>query len=400
MPEAPAGHDRELLVFATPPARPGDGGFLLDKKFVSGMAHFKALWKGPIRCALFIDPNARPPFAQRFNASALPFSVSAQNDDGPPLPTLIEGAALVLATGEAANAVEIGRECRKRTIPCVYIVENTLSTRVAIALLERQQSWLRRLKTAAWHVFTEPARRRTLRQATGIQANGAPAARAYGPLNPETITFFDTRTTAASLPSSEALEARLAGLPTQRPLRLVFSGRLVAIKGVDHLPRVMSRLAAQGVAASLDIFGSGPLEAGLRDDIERRGLSKQVRLRGEVDFDRELTPYIRENADIFLCCHLQADPSCSYLETLACGVPIAGYANQAFTGILKRADIGWAAPVGAADRLARMIRRAARTPGEVAAKSRNALAFARTHTFESAWALRIDQLKRLAGCNQ
>lgn len=39
-------------------------------------------------------------------------------------------------------------------------------------------------------------------------------------------------------------------------------------------------------------------------------------------------------------CHRQGDPSCTYLETYACGMPIVGYNNQAHQGILASNNAG------------------------------------------------------------
>jgi len=393
---APAERSKELLVLATTPARPHRDEIVIDKKFVAGMTRYRDLWGGPVRCAMPVDANVDPPFSAAFAVDALPFRLTLFEAGGPFPERLLDGAAIVLAAGEDRIAIELGRQCRRRGVRCVFVMENIPETRVAIALLQPQPLF-RKLKWALWQTITEPDRRRMLRLADGLQANGAPAARRYGALNADVLAFFDTRMSEESLPSREALEARLAGLGAGRPLRLAFSGRLDPIKGVDHLPRLVARLNAEGVAASLDIFGTGPLEASLRAEIGRRELTGQIRLHGAVDFDTALVPFMKENADLFVCCHRQSDPSCTYLETLACGVPIAGYANRAFTGILDQADVGWAAPVGDIGALARMIRDVRRSPGEIAEKSRTALAFARDCAFEPTWARRVGQLRRLAG---
>ncbi|MBC7171628.1 MAG: glycosyltransferase [Polyangiaceae bacterium] len=182
-----------------------------------------------------------------------------------------------------------------------------------------------------------------------------------------------------------------------RPIRLVFSGRFHPMKGVDHLPAVAEALERRGVPFELHLFGGGELDEVIRARVSERGLSSRVAFHGSVDFATELVPWLREHADLFVCCHRQGDPSCTYLETLACGVPIAGYANEAWRGMLREAPgIGVATPMNDVEALATAIARLAASPEALLEASINALGFAKKHLFESTFARRIAQLRRLA----
>ncbi len=105
-------------------------------------------------------------------------------------------------------------------------------------------------------------------------------------------------------------------------------------------------------------------------------------MQGNVDFSRELIPYVKGSVDLYVVCHRQSDPSCTYLETYACGVPIAGYANQAHQGILDRSDVGWSVPLNDVEGLAELIARLHLQRDEIKVKARNAVSFAHAHTFE------------------
>jgi hypothetical protein len=99
-----------------------------------------------------------------------------------------------------------------------------------------------------------------------------------------------------------------------------------------------------------------------------------------------------------VCCHRQGDPSCTYLETFACGVPIAGYANEAFLGLLARANVGESVAIDDVTGLASLIERIAR-PESLPAyelKCRAALALATEHTFEATFERRIEHLRTVA----
>jgi glycosyltransferase involved in cell wall biosynthesis len=238
-------------------------------------------------------------------------------------------------------------------------------------------------------------RRRILRTAAGLQCSGTPTYEQYTTRNENTLLFFDNRVPVDEVISPEALETKLAALVTgDRPLRLVFGGRLVPMKGVLELPEIATRLAQAGVAFSFEIVGSGPLEAQLAQEIARRGLGRRMHLRGALDFRTGWIPHLREHADLFVCCHTQGDPSSTYPEVMSCGVPIAGYANDAFRGIVEHSDAGWTVPLRDRAALAGILARLAGERREIAAIARRAREFALQHAFERTFARRTAHLVR------
>jgi glycosyltransferase involved in cell wall biosynthesis len=136
----------------------------------------------------------------------------------------------------------------------------------------------------------------------------------------------------------------------------------------------------------------------MRREVEREGLTDCVTFRGILDFETELAPLVRDEVDLFVCCHRQGDPSCTYLETFACGVPIAGYANEAFSGLLERVCAGVSVPIGDVHGLADAIARLARPDahGSLEAMGQSALDFARQHTFESTFERRVEHFRSVA----
>ena len=74
----------------------------------------------------------------------------------------------------------------------------------------------------------------------------------------------------------EELEERGRTLMAGGPLRLIFSGRLIAMKGADHLARVAARLKALGVPFQMTICGDGELAPRIKADINRLGLADVV----------------------------------------------------------------------------------------------------------------------------
>jgi glycosyltransferase involved in cell wall biosynthesis len=67
--------------------------------------------------------------------------------------------------------------------------------------------------------------------------------------------------------------------PGEAP-RLLFVGRMLAVKGLDVLLAAMSRLRASGLDATLEAIGEGPLRADLESAARRGGLDGAVAFRG------------------------------------------------------------------------------------------------------------------------
>ncbi|MGB7328207.1 MAG: glycosyltransferase [Rubripirellula sp.] len=180
----------------------------------------------------------------------------------------------------------------------------------------------------------------------------------------------------------------------EKPLRLLFSGRLNEMKGAMDIVLVAHELKKRGLNFQFDICGGGVLEESMRQYIGDHDLEDCVQLRGILDFATELVPKICDSTDLFVCCHKQGDPSCTYLETFACGVPIAGYLNEAFEGISERVDAGWGVKMNDVIGMATTIERLSKHRDEIATKSVNALTFSRQHTFESTFERRMQFFRK------
>jgi glycosyltransferase involved in cell wall biosynthesis len=291
--------------------------------------------------------------------------------------------------------VHLPKVCRSAGAALVYVSEYSLRTRCQIIRAETANPILR-WRREKWTTRLETRCRRAVAAADGVQCNGTPTFVAYRPVNRNPLLYFDTRVRLGEMASAQTLALRRAELLNGGPLRLAFSGRLVPMKGVDHLPLVAAQLKRLGVAFTMDICGGGTLEPGLRAAIQGLGLATCVNLRGVLDFQTELVPLISRRADLFVCCHPQGDPSCTYLETMACGTPIAGYANEAMDGLLRLSGAGWATPMNDPKALAERIAALDRRRSELVQASASARSFASRHSFEHAMRRRVDHLLECA----
>jgi glycosyltransferase involved in cell wall biosynthesis len=164
------------------------------------------------------------------------------------------------------------------------------------------------------------------------------------------------------------------------------------MKGVQYLPLLAAALKAAGVPFQLSIFGDGPLREALAARASSLGVENQVKLFGAVDFRSELVPRLTESVDLFVCPHVQGDPSCTYLETFSCGVPIVGFLNEAFAGILERTQAGWGTSIGSVSGLTEIVSRIYADPKSLVPRAELALQAGRKHTFEGEFGRRIDQM--------
>ncbi len=373
------------------------GEFLLPQKFVDGMTKYAEFWAGSVKALMQVAPPSADYAVldkKAFRAEDLPFEIEVVSYDKITAESL-SPASVVLASADYKQN-HISQLCRSASVPCLYVTEYSLKTRKQI-IAATVGNPLRRLRRVWWEMSQERKRQQAIALAEGVQCNGTPTYSAYRSLNANPLLFFDTRTSTAMVASDEDVEQRCQHLFDEKtPLRLAFSGRFVAEKGADHLLKVAADLKRLDVPFQLLLCGDGKLKDAMQRCIERGGLGDRVKFMGVLDFQQELVPFMKHQVDLFVCCHRQGDPSCTYLETLACGVPIVGYANEAFVGIERYSQTGWVVPMNQPKLLAQKIAQLDADRPALKDMALRSLAFARSHTFEKTFTARIDHMEKVA----
>lgn len=384
-----------IIVQALPVKKLPNQEVLLTRKLEEATTKFGKLWAGKITVMMEeTEEDSREIDPKKFKLSELPFKLEIGSFDKINPAKLRNRTSLVLATlGYRQN--HISKICQAANIPCIYISEYTLKTRKQIVAVEESQP-IRRIWRTCWEERQEQKQLRAIALADGLQCNGTPTHNAYNKLCSNTLLFFDTRITEEMLVTPEQLEKRTQSLIANKPLRLVFSGRLNKMKGADHLLDVAQELKQLKIPFELFISGRGDLEAIMQQRIAAEGLSDCVKMLGVPDFKTNFFPFVKANIDLFICCHRQGDPSCTYVETMSCGVPIVGYANEAFEGIVEHSQSGWLVEMNQPKLLAQKVAQLNLQRGEIKAMSDKAIAFARKHTFEETYDARISHMKQIA----
>lgn len=379
-----------LLLCAPAPVSRSAGGWLLDIKFIEGMQLHAAQWDGPLTCVLWENdlPN---PYGRDIQAETLDFRLIVL-PKGAPLPD-IDGIGMGFLAADMVQFPTLAAELHRKGIPFVASLEYTLQTRMEILRLDRGLSPLRRLRRMIWQLGYERRLRRGLQLAAGVQFNGWPAMAAYQHLTPSPYLYLDNRMSADLMATPAEEAARCARLLQGAPLRLIHSGRLEPMKGAQDLLPVMRALQRENIPATLDIYGSGSLVPELRAGLAEFG--GQVRLHDPVDFRSELVPVNRQSADIFLSCHRQSDPSCSYIEAMGCGLSVAGYDNHMWQALQADSASGVLAPMGQPEALAAQLAAWHRDRHALVASGTAAAAYARQHDFEREF---TGRMQHLAAC--
>lgn len=368
--------------------KPG-GKFLLTQKFVDGMQNYAAHWDGPVVAVM------HPTDVETSNLDNVEVSPDDVNFQIKPIPFDSAELRRYLPTcgfvhwGPHHLLPDLGRVLQAAGTPNSMVTEYNLQTRIQI-IQAKNYSLPRRWRKYVWEWGQEKKIRDNIRRCTGFDANGTPTFNSYKSLNSRNLLYFDTRMSSSMFIDDDRLETRLQRMMTNDgPLRLLFSGRLNEMKGAMDVVLVAHELKRRGVPFQFEICGGGVSEPTMTAYLQLHDLNDCVTMRGVLDFSTELVPHICDDVDLFVCCHKQGDPSCTYLETFACGVPIAGYLNEAFAGLCQRVDAGWGVPMNEVLTLADTIERLQKNRGEIAEKSRRAVEFARQHSFEETFDRRM-----------
>ncbi len=121
--------------------------------------------------------------------------------------------------------------------------------------------------------------------------------------------------------SEDILHDRLSTLNTERHLRFVYFGRLVARKGIADSIRIIACLRSRGTIVSLDIYGEGTQRDELLSLIHSLNLASQVHLKGFMSYGPELLKTISQYDAVLFTPTEEDTPRMAY-DAYACGLPL------------------------------------------------------------------------------
>lgn len=179
-------------------------------------------------------------------------------------------------------------------------------------------------------------------------------------------------------------------------LRLAWSGRIAAGKGLDELVEALGALvadeAAGGPRVELVLIGSGPAEAALRRRAEAAAVAERIEWAGYLA-ERAAYRARLAAADLFVFPSVAEGFPKAVLEAMAAGLPVVAARSGAVEPVLGDGERGILLPEGDAAALAAAVRRLAADPSSADRLRRAGLAFAAEHTREREAARLVGWLK-------
>ncbi len=388
-----------LTLFHANPARLQDGRFLVDRKFHTGMQEYRRQLDCPLLTIHPELPAGRE--ATVMDLVSLPESelgyrvITTQVDEaGHVLPADREKvrAAVIASRLIYGGRTEALRLAQLHSVPIIGVLEYNLKTTMVFAssgvegALRRAKKRAGALRYYMREVFP------IMRHAALLHCNGYPIFEESARFNRHRLLYLDSRMGGDMVIPEETLRARLADRKRRKP-RLIFSGRFEPAKGALDAVRVGIECLRAGLEFEMHLYGQGSQRAKMDRLVERHDAGRSVFLHAPVPYPELME--LSRGFDVFVCCHVQDDPSCTYLETLGCGLPIAGYGNAMWRSMNRHAKSGIVTPLGKPAALATALRRLLGDPAELDTFSLDARRFALEHTFEREFALRTQSLARL-----
>jgi glycosyltransferase involved in cell wall biosynthesis len=307
----------------------------------------------------------------------LPFEV-------PRLREQISGSQLVYGTGLGSSkiAYDLG-------IPYILILEQDLQTQINVEIDQIKRTHRRniRMLRCLWRYATKSIPE--MRGAHSLHCNGYPIYDATRRYNSNSLLYFDSRMSLDMIIPSAELNSRLATL-RERPLRLLFSGRYERIKGADDAVRVAVECLRRGLNIEMHFYGQGRLREEMEKIAAKTNKPERIHIHDAVAYTKLVE--ISQSFDLFVCCHVQNDPSCTYLESFGAGLPIVGYANRMWSRLSEASGAGFTSPMGQPDKVADDIKKLSLSHTTLSTMSEKARAFAEKHCFEIEFQKRIDAL--------
>ena len=367
-----------IVMIHANPAAVRDGLLTVDRKFHMGMLRYADLIHSSI-------VTVNPPLqdgqmimdAIEVPTATLPYRISTAQKE---LRDLIGDAGLVYGYENYMHGGTIARELR---VPYIMMLEYDLQTQMTensskVGNVLRKN--IRRVRSAL-HYFRSIAE---MRQAHSLHCNGYPIYEATKSYNTNRLLYLDSRMSADMLIGKEEMESRSLDRYA-RPLRLLYSGRFEPLKGAIDAVKVGMECLGRGLNVEMHCYGQGSQKA----QMQSVATDPRMHIHDAIPYP-DLVKLSR-TFDVFVCCHIQSDPSCTYLESFGAGLPIVGYDNRMWRGLLAASGAGCASPMGkpgkVVDDIVRLV-----TDREVDRMSVRALEFAKQHTFESEFQKRVDAI--------
>lgn len=367
----------------------------IDRKFLDGMARFVSEVGVPVTSTHPVRRGDAAIDVLQAPVASLPFRLVALDTDA-------RGAYSAAGRAQLADAVARSRlvagaymggglgVAHRLKVPYVMVVEYDLRTQLVVTRIgasDPLRRTVRSLRCVADYLRIQiPA----MRRAAAIHCNGFPVHDAARRWNERCLLYLDSRMGRDMVVGEAALAARLRELPARRA-KVLFSGRYEPMKGALDFVQVAIRCVQDGVPAEFLCHGQGSQRQAMQAAVAAAGVGDRVQVHDAVPFPQLMA--VARGCDLFVACHVQSDPSCSYLEAMGAGLPVLGYANRMWRSMAADSGAGDHVPLRDQRALAAAIAARLRDPRRLAEWSNRARAYALQHCFENEFARRTAAIR-------
>ncbi len=174
----------------------------------------------------------------------------------------------------------------RRGLPTVFVQDTDIVLRVREEAA--QQTGPRRMTSLAYARIYERWCRKGVSRASLSLLKGRMLHERYGRFALNAKDFHDTSHLSEQVVNRQALALRTASLDDDRPLRLVYCGRLIERKGVDDAIRIVAAARGLGARIAFDIIGDGPQRADLERRVHELGVGSAVQMIGALNYGQQL----------------------------------------------------------------------------------------------------------------
>jgi glycosyltransferase involved in cell wall biosynthesis len=256
--------------------------------------------------------------------------------------------------------------------------------------LTRSGSLKARVRAKTYTTLYQQAIRYGVKRASLSLLKGQALIDRYGAYAKNAKNFHDTSFFSDELVDEARLERRLQGLLTEdRPLRLVYCGRLEARKGLHESIDAIAGARARGTQLTFEVIGDGSVRKDLEKQVERLGLRDHVRFLGMRTYGRELLSDLANYDALFFTPTAEDTPRMIF-DGYAAGLPLLGY-SIAYVLEREKEDGG---AVVSCDRTplaaAQLLTELDRDRPKLAALARNARVAAHYHSADAWYRRRAD----------
>jgi glycosyltransferase involved in cell wall biosynthesis len=196
----------------------------------------------------------------------------------------------------------------------------------------------RRRARRAVEVALMKRRDRTVTERADVMiAQGAETFDSLSAYSRRPMLVFDSHVQPDDLITEQQLDEKIASL-ADAPIRIVYAGRVDAMKGPLEWIRCLSGARAAGARFRASWFGAGELLDASRRLVGELDLTDCVEFMGEISH-REVLARMRDAA-VMLCCHQTKESPRCIVEAAASGCAIISYNSPYVRGVLGNTQVG------------------------------------------------------------